>query len=456
MTNAGPTRARRAPPPKPGDAARALAAEICLAVERDGLFLDAAAARAAEALAALDPRDRGLVNAIALTAWRRYGEIDAMLRARLARAPQLELMWTLRTAAAELALRPEAAHGVVDSAVRRVKAADPRAAGMVNAVLRRIAEAFEDQRAAAAAGAGDRRLCRVNAPTWLLERLIEDWGPDRADGILQAHLLGAPVDLTPRDPADAAALARAVDDGVETPTGSVRCAPQGPIEAMPGFAEGRWWVQDAAAALPATLAREGLAPGARVLDMCAAPGGKTLQLASAGLSVVALDLDAERLARVAENLERVGLSARLAVADAGAWTEEGDFDAVLVDAPCSATGTIRRHPELPWLKRGWLQDGAQRLIAAQDRLIDAAWARLAPGGRLVFCTCSLLKAEGEARAEAFFARAADARPEPVSAAVVGDPTLVDATGRLRCLPDAWPNAGGLDGFFAFRARKASG
>jgi 16S rRNA (cytosine967-C5)-methyltransferase len=208
-------------------------------------------------------------------------------------------------------------------------------------------------------------------------------------------------------------------------------------------------VQDAAAALPARLL--GDLAGQDTLDLCAAPGGKTLQLAAAGARVTALDLSGPRMQRVAENLARCGLAAELVVADARDWQPGRRFDAVLVDAPCSATGTIRRHPDLPFIRTG--QDLAP-LLELQARLLDRAWDWLAPGGRLVFCTCSLLPAEGEEQVARFRAAqpaAEPVRPDPGSLGIA--PEWLDATGALRLRPDFWPDLGGMDGFYAACLRK---
>jgi 16S rRNA (cytosine967-C5)-methyltransferase len=237
--------------------------------------------------------------------------------------------------------------------------------------------------------------------------------------------------------------------GAVTPTGSVRLAQGGQVTAMAGYDTGDWWVQDAAAALPARLL--GDVAGKRVLDLCAAPGGKTLQLAAAGAQVVALDQNEARLSRVADNLARTRLTAELICADALDWTPTAPFDAVLVDAPCSASGTIRRHPDLPHIRGG---DAIGALAAEQDKLLDRAFDWLAPAGRLVFCTCSLFPEEGEKRAAAFFRRHPTARRDPVDPAEIGgEAGFVSRSGDVRTRPDHWRDIGGLDGFFAFRATR---
>jgi 16S rRNA (cytosine967-C5)-methyltransferase len=223
----------------------------------------------------------------------------------------------------------------------------------------------------------------------------------------------------------------------------------GQVSALPGYDSGDWWVQDAAAALAARMLA--VVPGEKVLDVCAAPGGKTLQLSAAGADVTALDISEPRMARVAENLARTGLAAQLVVADALHWTPDGLFDAVLLDAPCSATGTIRRHPELPFLK-----DGSElaELTALQAALLDRALGFLKPGGRLVFCTCSLLPDEGEAQLTAALARHPGLtvlRP-----ALPGiDPAWITPEGGLRLRPDYWADKGGMDGFFMTCLKKGA-
>jgi 16S rRNA (cytosine967-C5)-methyltransferase len=274
--------------------------------------------------------------------------------------------------------------------------------------------------------------------------MVHAYGRDVVTAIETVQALEPPLDLTLRPGFPS-------PEGEVLPTGSLRLTAFGQISTLPGYAEGGWWVQDAAAALPARLL--GARPGERVLDLCAAPGGKTLQLAAAGAEVTALDISPPRMARVTANLARTGLAARTVVADALEWEPEERFDAILLDAPCSATGTIRRHPDLPHLRK---ESDVATLAALQDRLLDAAWQMVAPGGRLVFCTCSLLPEEGEERAAAFLARTPDARRWPFEVEEVGDPAFRTAAGELRTRPDLWAGRGGIDGFFALRARRAGG
>ena len=264
------------------------------------------------------------------------------------------------------------------------------------------------------------------------------------DAIAAAQLTDASLDLTVRDPAEAALWAERLG-AARTPTGSLRLTRGVQLTALPGYAEGAWWAQDASAAIPARLM--GAVAGKRVLDLCAAPGGKTMQLAAQGARVTALDIADARLERLRENLARTGLQAEIVVADALEWRPDAPFDAVLLDAPCTATGTLRRHPDIAHLRR---DSDLGPLVALQDRMLDAAWGMVAPGGRLVFCTCSLLPQEGEARARAFRARTPDAAAVPVTAGEVGDAALIGPGGWLRARPDFWPDLGSMDGFFAAR------
>ncbi|MCT4373659.1 RsmB/NOP family class I SAM-dependent RNA methyltransferase, partial [Yangia mangrovi] len=260
-----------------------------------------------------------------------------------------------------------------------------------------------------------------------------------------AHAAGAPLDITVAS--DAAGWAGKL--GAELlPTGSLRLAEPGQVSALPGFDEGAWWVQDAAAAIPAKLL--GDVAGLTVLDMCAAPGGKTMQLAAAGAEVTALDLSEGRMARITENLLRTGLKAVTVVGDA--LEAEGSFDAILLDAPCSATGTIRRHPDLPHAKQG---EGISELIGLQAAMIDHALGLLKPGGRLVFCTCSLLPDEGECQVEEALARHDGLTVAPLEAAWI-EPKWRSEEGGLRLRPDYWPERGGMDGFYVAVLQKPAG
>lgn len=397
-----------------------------------------------EALAAalraerLESGDAALARAIALATFRRLGQIRRVLADRLDKGLPVgkpRLFSLLATGTAQILDLAVPDHAAVDLAVRLAKADHRTAgfAGMVNAVLRRVAREREAILAAT-------EPLRDNTPDWLARRWVSAYGPERAAEIARAHLSSAPIDLTLRNEGEGQAWAERLGATL-LPTGSLRMPPDGAaIPDLPGFGEAAWWVQDAAAAIPARLL--GVGEGERVLDLCAAPGGKTMQLASRGANVTALDRSAPRLERLRDNLARLGLTAEIAVGDATAYQAE-PFDAVLLDAPCSATGTIRRHPDVAWTKD---ESDIVRLAQLQTRLLDRAATLLRPGGRLVYCTCSLERAEGEAQIAAFLARntrfaRVPLRPEEVG----GRADLIDGEGDLRTLPSQ-----GLDGFFAGR------
>jgi 16S rRNA (cytosine967-C5)-methyltransferase len=238
-------------------------------------------------------------------------------------------------------------------------------------------------------------------------------------------------------------------DGAMLPTGSVRFPAGTRVTELPGFDRGEFWVQDAAAALPAQLLA--VQPGERVAELCAAPGGKTAQLVAAGASVVAVERDPMRLALLRENLRRLRLEAETVQADAAAWAPPGPFDAVLLDAPCSATGTIRRHPDVPHLKR---PRDVLALAAIQDQLLAAAAAMLRPGGRLIYAVCSLQPEEGAPRVAAALARGGLRHDPFTPAELAAMPEGLTENGFLRTHPGLWPERGGMDGFFAARLIRA--
>ncbi|SNR79193.1 RsmB/NOP family class I SAM-dependent RNA methyltransferase [Puniceibacterium sediminis] len=387
------------------------------------------------AWAAMTPGDRAAAQRLANDVLRGMERADRVLKPFLKKAPPLRVMNVLRLATVELC-SGGAAHGVVNEAVNIV-ARGGRTAGMkglVNAVLRKVV----------ARGPAEWDKLRVpRMPGWLRDPLVEAWGRDAVMAMEAVQFAGAPLDLTAKG--DAAAVADAVG-GVLLPTGSVRVADAGQVSLMPGFEAGDWWVQDAAAALPVRML--GDVAGLTVLDMCAAPGGKTLQLAAAGAKVTALDLSEARMARLAENLARTGLEAELLVGDA--MEIDGSYDAILLDAPCSATGTIRRHPDLPHAKSG---DGIDELITLQGQMLEHALSLLKPGGRLVFCTCSLLPDEGECQIEAALERGGVA-VLPVDLPGISQ-NWVSLEGGLRLRPDYWAEIGGMDGFYMAALRKTA-
>ncbi len=410
------------------DGARSGALRLLGAVEA-GATLDEAAAQVER----LPPAERARARRLALEVLRRMDRADQLLAPMLARPPRPEIMRILRLATIEMLALAEAPHGAVNAAVALARAMGPKgqaAAGMVNAVLRKVAGTGQ-------VWAG---LTPQKMPSWLRGPVVDAWGEDAARAIEAAHEAGAPLDLTPKG-ADC--------PGEALPTGSHRMSVGTQVSALPGYASGDWWVQDAAAALAVRVLDP--RPGERIADLCAAPGGKTLQLSAAGAEVTALDISEPRLARVAENLARCGLSARLVAADALEWRPEAPLDAVLLDAPCSATGTIRRHPELPRIR----DDSAlAELTDLQARLLDHALTLLKPGGRLVYATCSLLCAEGEDQLAALLVRHPGLMVESPEAPGI-EPGWITPQGGLRLRPDLWPERGGMDGFFIARLRKSA-
>lgn len=397
---------------------------------------------------ALDERDRGLVRAILGAALRHRGTIEAALSHLLDR-PLPEnadaLKAVLHVAAAQILYLDIPDHAAVDLAVDAANA-DPRTrrfAGLVNAILRRLSR----EKAELAA------VCpRSNVPQWFAAMLDEAYGREKTDAILAVQASEPPIDLTVKS--DPAGWVERLG-GLVTPTGSVRLARiEGALTSLPGFAEGEWWVQDAAASLPTRLL--GDVRDKDVADLCAAPGGKTAELALAGARVTAFDVSASRLKRLEGNLARLGLTAATRQADLLAAGPAESFDAVLLDAPCSSTGTVRRHPDVPWTKT---PDDIVKLADLQRLMLDRAASFVRPGGVLVFANCSLDPREGEDIARGFAAAHGDFAIEPVSAGeVCGLADIVTPEGFLRSTPADMPNddpaLAGMDGFFAARFRRA--
>jgi 16S rRNA (cytosine967-C5)-methyltransferase len=434
-------------PEAPGLAARRVAAELLEGVLRRNRPLDEQIEDAQPRLAALPERDRALTRALAASVLRRLGTLRHLLglfleRGAPADVPRVET--ALLLGAAQILLLDVPDHAAVDLSVRLVRA-DRRAAhyaGLVNAVLRRIAQQ-------GSARLRDVDTIALDTPSWLLARWTKAYGADMARAIAQANGSEAALDLTVKqDPNHWAGVL----GGRVLPTGTVRTIAHGPIVQLPGFADGVWWVQDAAAALPARLL--GDVRDKTIADLCAAPGGKTAQLVQAGARVVAVDRTESRLVRLRQNLARLNLAAETVVADATQW-QAGPFDAVLVDAPCSSTGTIRRHPDIPWVKR---EGDIAELTTLQRSLLARAIEVVKPGGLLVYCTCSLEPEECEAIVTDLLARDSRLRRRPVTAAEVGDRgELLTANGDLRTLPchlpDATPQLSGMDGFYAARLER---
>ena len=433
------TRARPAAPP----AARSVALALVGQVLARSKPLDQVLAESRD-LARLEARDRAFARLLVVTLLRRLGQVDAVLAHCLERplAPAMaRTRGILRLGAVQLLFLGTPAHAAVSESLALAEAVGQgRAKGLINAVLRRIDREGEGLLA-------DQDAARLNTPDWLWQSWSAAYGEETTRGIAEAHLAEPPLDLSVKE--DPAVWAERLSAEL-LPTGSLRLeSGQGAIERLAGYEEGAWWVQDAAATLPARLL--GDVKGLHVADLCAAPGGKTAQLAAAGAEVVAVERTRSRARRLEQNLARLQLSAEVVVADARSWQPDQPFDAVLLDAPCSATGTLRRHPDIVWLKA---PADLLPLAALQDALLDAAVDMVAPGGCLVYATCSLQPEEGPDRIAALLSRRPGLSLVPVEAAEL--PGLAEAVtkeGYLRSLPCQWSARGGLDGFFAARLRR---
>ena len=391
---------------------------------------------AAGALDKLQPEDRARAQRLAMETLRGMERADRLLKKHLRKATPLMVHNALRLGTVELC-QGAAAHGVVNSMVEIVSKhkRHGKLKGLVNAVLRKIAAEGPEAWASL-------RVPRL--PKWLRSPLAQAWGNPEMLDIEKAHFSGAPLDISSKPGTDLSALG-----GETLPTGSVRLTEAGQVTALPGYNDGTWWVQDAAAALPAKILN--VQSGQTVLDLCAAPGGKTLQMAAAGAKVTAVDISKGRMARVQENLNRTGLVASLIVGDA--LKQQGQYDAVLLDAPCSATGTIRRHPDLPYAK-----DGSEfgPLIELQAQMLAHAWSLVKPGGTLLFCTCSLLPDEGECQVDEALDMFPDMSVDREALNVPGvDANWITEEGGLRLRPDYWADRGGIDGFYMACLRKAA-
>jgi 16S rRNA (cytosine967-C5)-methyltransferase len=438
----------------PGLAARRIAADILDGVLHKRRTLDdqLEGAGAHPGLKTLADRDRALMRRLVATILRRLGTLGHVLSRLLDRgiptdAPRAQS--ALLIGAAQILWMDVPDHAAVDLSVRLVQS-DRRAAkyaGLVNAVLRRCAREGQPL-------IDEVKSETLDVPPWLLRRWIAHYGETVARDIAAAISREPSLDITVKsDPEQWAARLH----GETLPTGSVRTLLQGSVTMLPGFAEGQWWVQDAAAALPARLF--GDVGGKTIADLCAAPGGKTAQLVLAGARVTAVDRSPGRMARLRDNFARLALQTESVVADAAEWdggrAGEG-FDGILVDAPCASTGTMRRHPDVAWLRQ---EADIAALTGLQKRLLQKAIMLLKPGGTLVYCTCSLEPEEGEQQISALLAAEANVRRAPVKASeVAGLSEILTPDGDLRTLPchlpDADPRLGGLDGFYAARLVKS--
>ncbi|TQS71369.1 methyltransferase [Rhodobacteraceae bacterium] len=386
---------------------------------------------AMDALDGLTPGDRARAQRLATATLRHLDQADRMLKPFMRRKPTPDILALLRLATVELCAEGGAAHGVVDAAVTLCRSGGKKTdsyAGLVNAVLRKVAADLPRWQT----------LPPPALPGWLRGRLMSSYGKASVQQMEAAHLAGAPLDLSVKETPEHWAEELGADI---LPTGSLRLHNPGRVRDLPGFDEGAWWVQDAAAAIAAKAL--GAQAGERVLDLCAAPGGKTMQLAATGADVTALDMSQPRLERLHENLERCGLSAEVIAADALHWVPDAPFDAILLDAPCSATGTIRRHPELPLIKDA---QSIKALFALQAEMLDRALSWLKPGGRLTYVTCSLLPEEGEMQTSAALARHTGLKPLPLDLPGI-EADWHTPEGGIRLRPDYWAERGGMDGFY---------
>lgn len=393
-----------------------------------------------DALKTLPARDAGFARALASQSLRHFGSLDAVIRHFVPKplaphkaGPAMEI---LLLGACELLILKGAAHAAVDAA-NNLAAADNKAVhfkSLINAVLRRVAREGESVRSG-------RDTARLNTPDWLWTRWSAQYGADVARAIADAHAKEAPLDITLKS-----------DDVVYPQSQALfgqsrRVSAENRVEELPGFTEGGWWVQDAAATLPVALL--GDVAGKRVIDLCAAPGGKTLQLAARGAEVTSVELDPIRAVRIRENLARLQLRATVVESDARDF--HGTAPLVLLDAPCTATGTIRRHPDLPWIKSA--ADVTAQTALAYD-LLESAGAMVEPGGLLVFAVCSLEREEGEEQIDAFLAAHPEFSRQPLTAdEVFGHSEWISGDGDLRTLPCHLGDVGGMDGFYAARLKR---
>ncbi len=425
--------------------ARRLAADAFLRIMKEGVVLEIAL-ESLPGFDQLETRDRAFARAILATSFRHLGQTRTVLQRFLSKpldetAPPARAI--LVTGATQLLWLDTPPHAAVSASVSLAETW-PQARklkGLINAVLRKVA--------AQGKAIATRLPPQDNLPEWLRQAWRTQYGPGLTARIAAGVLKPPPLDLSLRDPGSLQDFAASLQ-GKALPTGTLRLEKAGDITQLAGFDEGGWWAQDAAAALPARLLA--VEPGDNVIDLCAAPGGKTLQLAAAGANVTAVDTSAGRLKRLRENLKRTGLKAEVVTADARKWKPERQANHVLLDAPCSATGTLRRHPESSWIKS---PEDVARFGKVQRELARAASKMVHPGGRLVVCTCSLQAEEGEALARDILKRDKTLEADPVSEAEL--PGLSEALtpeGWVRTTPAMWKESGGLDGFFIARFRKS--
>lgn len=388
----------------------------------------------ASLVAPLDPGERARAQSLVTGALRWASRSDRLLGPHLRRRPEDRVLNAMRLALFEIFVEGTPSHAAVNGAVSM---SPKRVKGLTNAVLRNVLRGEPDWGA----------LPLPQMPKWLRKPLVAAWGKEVVTAMEAVHASDPPIDLTLKNPSESETWVERL--GAERRLdGGLRLQRGGQVSALPGFDGGDWWVQDAGASVAARLLDA--KPGERVLDLCAAPGGKTMQLAATGAEVTALDISRKRMKRVEENLKRTGLAAKLVTTDALDWEAEEPFDAILLDAPCSATGTLRRHPDLAYARDG---SGIAELIELQAKLLDRALTWLRPGGRLVFATCSLLPDEGEVQVSEALGRHSGLRVAYPDADWI-DPQWQSETGGLRLRPDHWASTGGIDGFFVAELEKA--
>lgn len=420
---------------KQGLAARGAAAELLHAVLYDGEMMNVVLEAEDGPLAYLEPAERARAQSLALTTLRNLARIDAVLANFVKKQPPLAVQNILRLCTVELLIDGIAPHGAVDAAVNLVKSKRKIAflSGLTNAVARKLVAQGAELLAAEPPQA---------LPKSYRGRMVAAFGAETVEEIEVMHQQGAPVDLTLKDAARCAEYAEKLNAKV-MPNGSLRLRAGAQLSRLDGFETGDWWVQDAAATIPVKAL--GDVSGKLVLDMCAAPGGKTMQLAALGANVSALDISTPRLERVRQNLKRTQLEAKVFKGDALHWKPQQLFDSVLIDAPCSATGTIRRHPDLPFAKRNIKIEG---LLKLQRQMIQKAAEHLKPNGTLVYSTCSLFFEEGDSQVAWVMKKTEGLELMKLNPADYGLPT--EAATKLGCLrlrPDMWREDGGMDGFF---------
>ncbi len=385
--------------------------------------------------AALSPPDRGFAQLIAKTVLRRIGQIDDILKRFIERPldnRSARIMHILRMGTAQLIWLETPPHAAVNESVEMTKQVQMQGySGLVNAVLKKV---VAEGRAIADA----QDAAKLNTPPWLWESWVKAYGEETTRNIAGQHLHEPPLDMTVKENPDHWAKELG---GALLPTGSVRLTEARAVTQLPGFPEGAWWVQDTAASIPARLL--GDIKGKRVIDICAAPGGKTAQLAVAGAKVTAVDVSKGRVAILKTNMHRLGLEVDYVASDALKWSPDFTPDAILLDAPCSATGTLRRHPDVAWNRQ---PDDVKRLCATQNKLLRHALNMLKPGGQLVYAVCSLQSEEGEGQITNLLAKRNDAVLEKINIPALADYTT--ARGEIRTLPCYMADSGGMDGFYA--------